>query len=507
MPKLNTKEQKRQISLKSFQILDTLAQEEYDEITELASFICDTPISLVSLVDEERQWFKSIKGLAVSETPRDQAFCAHAIETPDHIMEVYDTFEDDRFKNNPLVTGDPNIRFYAGAPLVTEEGYSIGTLCVIDRKPKKLSNQQKAALKTLSKQVMRLFETKRLGHRYEAFFESSSDLIYELDSDGKYLYINESFKKTLGYDIENLKQTSCWDLVRADKKEEVRLFYIKKILAHEKSTYYDFPIISESGDEVWISQSVDYEYDDKGNIIKIYAIARDITQIREAQEEQDNLIGVIAHDLKSPLNQIYGLTELLQTELTGEGPEYNQMIKKIVKDSRKMIENLVYLKSYEKNNYQPEYETFNTEEFYKQKFKSFEQRAAHKSIKLIGKYKSDKQLINSDVQAINRIVDNLLSNAIKFSKRGSFVVFSLKYFNNKLEILVEDQGPGFTIEDKQKVFSKFQKLSAKPTDGESSTGLGLSIVDTLVQGLGGTINLESEQNKGAIFLINITSKN
>ena len=159
--KFGLDEQKRLSALKSYEILDTLLEEEYDGITRLAAQICGTKISLISLVDESRQWFKSKHGLDASETPRELAFCNHAIETPNSIFIIEDSTKDDRFKDNPLVTQDPNVIFYAGVPLVDKDNYALGTLCVIDNEPKKLSDQQIDALQTLSKSVINLFEMRR----------------------------------------------------------------------------------------------------------------------------------------------------------------------------------------------------------------------------------------------------------------------------------------------------------------------------------------------------------
>jgi GAF domain-containing protein len=151
----------RLADLRSFDILDTVAEEAYDAITYLAAQLCDVPIALISIVDEERQWFKSRVGLDATETHRDLAFCAHAIHRPSSLLVVPDASSDPRFDSNPLVTGDPSIRFYAGAPLVSPAGYALGTLCVIDREPRELTPEQEKALEALSVQVMALLELRR----------------------------------------------------------------------------------------------------------------------------------------------------------------------------------------------------------------------------------------------------------------------------------------------------------------------------------------------------------
>src|SRR5688572_19633512 len=153
-------EPERLAHLRSLKILDTQPEEDFDRITLLASQICQTPIALISLVDSDRQWFKSKIGLTLRETSRDIAFCAHAIMEPE-IMIVADAAKDARFAHNPLVTSEPKIRFYAGAPLTTPDNLALGTLCVLDHVPRKLTADQAAALRALSGLVMSHLELRR----------------------------------------------------------------------------------------------------------------------------------------------------------------------------------------------------------------------------------------------------------------------------------------------------------------------------------------------------------
>jgi len=147
-------EQERLAALYSYHILDTATEKDFDELTELASAICGTPIALISLVDKDRQWFKSHHGLNVSQTDRALSFCAYAINKPEELLQIEDATKDKRFKDNQLVTGDPNIVFYAGVPLVDEGGYALGSLCVIDRERRELNATQQSALKILAAQVI-----------------------------------------------------------------------------------------------------------------------------------------------------------------------------------------------------------------------------------------------------------------------------------------------------------------------------------------------------------------
>ncbi|MCD9856749.1 ATP-binding protein [Epilithonimonas sp. JDS] len=147
-------EQKRLEALRSYSILDTDEEADYDDLTEIAAAICDSPIALISFVDKDRQWFKSHYGLDVHQTDRCHSFCSHAIQDPEKLMQVEDAQFDQRFQDNPLVTGSPDIRFYAGMPLLDKDGYALGSLCVIDQKPRVLTQIQQKALRTLAHQVI-----------------------------------------------------------------------------------------------------------------------------------------------------------------------------------------------------------------------------------------------------------------------------------------------------------------------------------------------------------------
>ncbi len=166
-PRIPHNEEDRLRELMMFNILDTLPEKIYDDVNFLASQICDTPIALINIIDQDRQWTKSSFGYPIKDTPREIAFCSHTINEADILLEVEDTMKDDRFHDNPLATSGPLIRFYAGAALVSKNGFALGAICVIDRKPRKLTEAQRNGLRALSRQVMSLLELQRKNEQLE----------------------------------------------------------------------------------------------------------------------------------------------------------------------------------------------------------------------------------------------------------------------------------------------------------------------------------------------------
>lgn len=200
-------------ALRKYNILDTEPEAAFESMVHLAAYICQTPIAAISLIDENRQWFKAITGLDAKETPREVAFCAHTI-LHDEIMVVQDAKADDRFCDNPLVCSSPDIRFYAGVPLSTTDGYHLGTLCVIDREPRVLTQEQMDAIRILADNIMAHLDL-HLSHRQirkylddlqlaATIFESSSEAMLVTDANNKIITINPAFTTLTGYSINEV---------------------------------------------------------------------------------------------------------------------------------------------------------------------------------------------------------------------------------------------------------------------------------------------------------------
>ena len=290
-PQIPDNEEERLKALKEYQILDTLPEALYDDITKIASQICETPIALISLIDDKRQWFKSHHGLGVSETDKDLAYCAHAINDPGEILEVPDAYKDERFHDNPLATGEPYVRFYAGAPLQDDLGFTLGTLCVIDHEPKQLSNGQKESLWALSRQVVALLKLRRENLQRRQIDEDFTDLIdhlgdgvFELDEDGKCTYANTKMLEMLNRDLNEVMNTSIWDMIYHEDVPSMKAYYGEQFRKKSARCYYEYRITSKGGNPIWIQQNTTMEYDGP-KMVKLRSIARDMSENKELKLE------------------------------------------------------------------------------------------------------------------------------------------------------------------------------------------------------------------------------
>ncbi|MCC8425234.1 PAS domain-containing protein [Mucilaginibacter sp. UR6-11] len=284
-------ETKRLKALSSYNVLDTLPEKEYDAITRLASYICQVPVALISLIDSDRQWFKSIIGLDATQTSRADAFCNYTILN-DEILEVTNAAEDEAFKDNPFVKGDSHIRFYAGAPLIDPEGNRLGSLCVIDMVPRKLTFEQRDALRTLADEVMSHFLLRKqkqelqqsLDAHKEFFnlFDTSPEIHFIADKDSNIELINKAVTAILGYNPQQAIGQSLWSFVVGNNREQY-LPLIEKAKATGQSFDLETHTLDAAGQEKWIGWCGIY----KGE--KWYASGRDITYQKKILAELEEL--------------------------------------------------------------------------------------------------------------------------------------------------------------------------------------------------------------------------
>lgn len=312
-------------ALEAYLIMDSLPEKEYDSITQLASYICGTPIALVSLIDERRQWSKSSVGLGVAEITRDLSFCQYAIMGED-VYEVNNALENELFAKNPLVTGNSNIRFYAGAPLMDANGFNLGSLCVIDTEPRILSIEQKNALKLLANQVVLLLDSRKKNADFinsqkelQNFIELSKDLVCIANVDGFFYKVNPAFTDVLGYSKEELEGKPFIDFIHPEDLDKT-FKEVEKLSKGEKTISFENRYRCKNGKYVLLS------WNSSPDPITgyLYCIARDMTLEKQQQEELVN----IATDLTSILNAAE--FAIISSDLDGTIKQFNRGAEKLL---------------------------------------------------------------------------------------------------------------------------------------------------------------------------------
>lgn len=283
-------ESKRLAALREYEVLDSLQESHFDEITKTAALICESKIALISLIDSDRQWFKSRYGLDAPETPRDISYCGHAIMADDLFI-VENAHEDERFVDNPLLVNEPHVVFYAGAPLITPDGSRVGTLCVIDNHPKKLNENQKLLLKTLSKQVINYLElhkkTREMNQRLcevKAYKEGldSFAIVMKTDIQGNITYVNDNFCKISEYSYDEIINQKYTILNSGFHSKEFHRDMIETLLS---GNVWGENIRNKSKDGVlyWIDATVVPVKNEHDEIIEFMSICYDISAKREAE--------------------------------------------------------------------------------------------------------------------------------------------------------------------------------------------------------------------------------
>jgi PAS domain S-box-containing protein len=272
-------------ALREYDVLDTLPEQALDDITSLAAAICGAPIAMVSLVDENRQWFKSKVGIEATETTRDISFCGHAVQQRELFI-VPDALTDERFADNPLVTGDPGIRFYAGAPLINPEGAALGALCVIDHVKRKLTSEQEQSLRVLARQVMTHLELRRQMHKL-AESEERLRLVADnarvglviVDREHRYTYANNTYGEIMGISVSNIVGKSVPDLLPGIYEDQIRL-RLDRAFSGERVTY-ELHKSAPDGDRHYL---VRYEPTFVGDVVTlVVVVVTDISEHKHAE--------------------------------------------------------------------------------------------------------------------------------------------------------------------------------------------------------------------------------
>ncbi|AFY39499.1 GAF sensor signal transduction histidine kinase [[Leptolyngbya] sp. PCC 7376] len=449
-------EAERLDALEEYQILDSLPEQSFDDLTAIAAQICGTPIALISLVDKERQWFKSRQGIDATETPRGHSFCTHAIMDPEEVLVVPNALEDPRFLVSPLVKAAPHIRFYAGAPLVNPDGYALGTLCVIDDQPRNLSDAQKTALEALSRQVVSQLE----------LFKQTNQLQHQVE-------VSQQKQEVLEDTLEQLKQTQT-SLIHAEKMST--LGHLVRGIAHE------------------VNNPVNFIF---GNLKSLEDYATDLFELLDQYQNDVKVESPELAELKEEIDLEYlrqDFPNLFDSMLNGA-----ERIRNIVKSLR------LFSRLGEEGN-----KNINLNENLDAtldllKAQLDEQGSA---IELVRDYDENLPSVICNIGSINHVVMLMLHNAIDALAQGvgaehesphqATISVSTKQCDGEyIYICISDNAAGISEALQEKIFEPF--FSTKPI-GEG-TGLGLAICQQVVAQHNGKLLCKSEIDVGTTFEI------
>lgn len=538
----------RLAELRAYEVLDTEAEQAFDDLTQLASDILKVPIALVSLVDSERQWFKSRVGLDAAETPRDISFCGHVV-AGDQLLLVPDATRDERFADNPLVTAAPDIRFYVGAPLRTPTGHVVGTLCAIDREPRQVTASELEALRRLARQVVSQLELRRRQRelaRSHAFLtgvlESAPVGVMTTDAEGAVTSVNRFFVETLGYDP------------RVDGPRRLEDFYLAETMplrAPEGSAQRTWPALVralEAGAEVaqdgalWRGRGGERipvhltasRHGDGGGFLVVLQdererhqherqrqellreigrqnlrLERALDEARDASAAKSRFCANMSHELRTPMNSILGFTRRLLKRLPGTIPPRDlDALETVDRNARNLlglINDVLDVSTIEAGRFELECAPFDLGALVREAVEDHRSLVTDSAHELVLELPAEPLEVTADPKRVRQVLVNLLSNAIKYSRGGAIEVGLSRRHDEALGpvvcLAVRDHGQGMRPEERALLFQRFKRLENDATRQAEGTGLGLTICAEIAARHGGRIDLWSELDEGSRFTL------
>lgn len=500
------REQFKTPPLKKYNILDADKEKLFDDIVIHAIEGCDKPFAMVSFIDADKLRVTSQVGSFPFEIDRKNAFFEHIMNQTD-VFEISDTLLDERTKLNEFVVKTPNIRYFAGVPLINNQEQTLGILCVFDTQPSILDKHQKLILKLLAKDVVSQLEIRRKNLKLtklidlnQMITENNPDLIFVKDSEYKVLHANTAFLSLFPEKIRD-KIIGHSSLDRYSDAEAV-IFLEQDKLAFKQGKAETTEQIAFPSGEIRTLFTTKTRFEDDEGKAYLLGVARDVTErealiekLKKSNSDLDEFAYIASHDLKAPLNAIKRLVSWIEEDasevLQGDTLEHFGMIKNRIDRMNMLLKDLLDYSRIGKNDGLPQ--TLNLQETVKNCCESL----ALSDSFIIDVDDSDLVLPKVPFELV---LTNLISNAIKHHDKSSgHISIKCEHLKHDFQISVTDDGPGVDPSLHEKIFMKFQTL--KPRDELEASGLGLAIVEKVLANYSGNISITSDIGKGATFIV------
>ncbi|HEX5753427.1 MAG TPA: ATP-binding protein [Archangium sp.] len=513
-PPLPPDEPRRLQALRRLGLLDTPAEERFDRIVRMAARTFRVPISLVSLVDGSRQWFKARVGMDTSSTARSVSFCGHAILTPDTFV-VRDALDDKRFFDNPLVTAEPHVRFYAGHPLHAADGSPVGTLCLMDRRARDFGPEERQQLEDLASWVelelnaLTLQQARTALAQQERFFELSVDMLCIAGVEGTFRQLSRAWSRTLGYSEQTLRATPLLELVHEEDRASTTE-WLARGARGELLPRFEHRCRGQDGTWHWLQWNATVNPEEG----IFYGVARDVTEQKRLEAERRQMermksefVSTVSHELRTPLTSIRGSLGLLEGGILGELPAQAQDMVRIARTNTerliRLINDILDLEKMESGKLDFHLEPLELDALLAQAVEAHQgyARECGASVELVVEAPGARVLADGD--RFLQVLANLLSNALKFSPRGERVTLRLERVGPRLRVSVEDRGPGIPEAFRGRIFEKFAQADGSDSRRKGGTGLGLSIARALAERMGGTLDFVTTKGAGTTFRVEL----
>lgn len=517
-PQIPENEIERLQSLCALNILDTPPEPGFDRMTLIAKTLFDVPIALVSLVDANRQWFKSRQGLGATETPRDVSFCGHAILN-EGVFVIPDSHIDPRFADNPLVTGAPFVRFYAGAPLTLADGARIGTLCIIDHKPREFSKEQCVLLTEIAHVVVdelnRRTQTDVLGlyqaeqQRLQAVLDTVVDGIIAIDSKGSILLANPATERLFGFSMaEMLGQNVKMLMPQPFEREHDQYLQNYRTTRKPKIIGIGREVLGQRKDGSTFPMYLAVSEMVRGKHSHFVGVVRDISEQKRMERMKREFVSTVSHELRTPLTSIRGALALVMKKSGHLLPEKSlQMLETASRNSERLtllVNDILDMEKIEGGQLEFEFSAVDLPRLLAQSVTANEAYAQRHKVTFHLDANLPAVTAWIDESRIFQVMANLLSNAAKFSPPGGRVEISLLLPKEGFaRVQVRDHGRGIPESFRRNMFGRFNQVDASDARERGGTGLGLSITKAIIEHHGGDVGYDSVLGEGSTFYFDV----